>query len=90
MTPEAPFASRITVSLVDMQPSESVRSKVTRVAVAQRAGRPGRAVRSASVVEHDEHRGQRRGQHARALRHAADRPAGLEVVAACLRPCRWS
>ncbi len=49
VTPEAPDASRSTVSLVDMQPSESTRSKVTRVA-ARRASSSSSAVATASVV----------------------------------------
>src|SRR5665811_745692 len=48
-TPLAPEASRITVSFVDMQPSESIRSKV--VAVAERSAAPASsAVTTASVV----------------------------------------
>ena len=64
-----------TVSLVDMQPSESSRSKRD---PGRRRAAPCRA--SAGVDdgvggEHDEHRGQRRREHAGALGHPADRPA---------------
>ena len=45
MIPLAPLAITVTVSLVDMQPSESSRSKLTRVAAAERlveVARPAR------------------------------------------------
>ena len=48
-SPDAPLASSITVSLVDMQPSESVRSKVNDVAVV-RALASSSAATTASVV----------------------------------------
>jgi hypothetical protein len=48
-TPDAPDASSATVSFVDMHPSESTRSNVTRVA-ARRAASASPAVQSASVV----------------------------------------
>ena len=49
LTPDAPLAISSTVSLVDMQPSVSSRSKVT--AVAERSAlSSSSAVRSASVV----------------------------------------
>src|SRR5450830_1010885 len=48
-TPLAPEASRITVSFVDMQPSESIRSKVEAVA-ARSAASASSAVTTASVV----------------------------------------
>ena len=73
--PEAPLASRATVSLVDMQPSESSRSKVTRVA-ARRAWSRSPAVGDGVGGEDDEHGGQLRREHAGALGHPADRPAG--------------
>ena len=47
--PLAPLASTVTVSLVDMQPSESSRSKLTRVA-ARRASSSSAAGTTASVV----------------------------------------
>ena len=47
--PLAPLASTVTVSLVDMQPSESSRSKVTRVAARSAASRSA-AGTTASVV----------------------------------------
>ena len=49
VVPEAPLHSSVTVSLVDMQPSESSRSKLTRVA-ARRARSAVAASTSASVV----------------------------------------
>ena len=49
MIPLAPDESSRTVSLVDMQPSESIRSKVTRVAARRAASRVG-APTTASVV----------------------------------------
>ncbi len=49
VTPLAPLASTVTVSLVDMQPSESSRSKLTRVA-ARRAASSWSAGTTASVV----------------------------------------
>ena len=76
-----PEASSTTVSLVDMQPSESARSKVTRV-----ASRRTTSSSSAGTVgvrgEDHQHGGQARGQHAGALGHAADG----EVFRR--RPCR--
>ncbi len=48
--PDAPLASSSTVSLVDMQPSESTRSKVTRGGGPQRARRSAAASTTASVV----------------------------------------
>ena len=72
-TPEAPEASSTTVSLVDMHPSESTRSKVSR---SPRAGRRrGRRGGDGIRRDDDEHRRERRGEHAGALGHAADRPA---------------
>ena len=71
MTPLAPVASTSTVSLVDRQPSESTRSKLTPVAafsaVCSTAGVDDRV-----GGEDDEHRGQARREHAGALGHAAD------------------
>ena len=54
VTPDAPLASSSTVSLVDMQPSESIRSKVTRGRGAQRR------------VERRRRRRRIGGEHARA------------------------
>ena len=53
--PEAPLASTVTVSLVDMQPSESSRSKLTRVAARSAvsrsaAGTTASVVRTTSIV----------------------------------------
>ena len=69
----APEASSSTVSLVEQLPSTSRRSKV--IAVARRSAR----VRASGVGDgvggdDAQHGGQRRREHARALRHAADRP----------------
>ena len=82
-TPEAPLASSSTVSLVDMQPSVSSRSNV----VAHRAAQRGVQLAGRQVGvggEHDQHGGQRRGQHGGALGHAADRrsrcPATAQVL----------
>ena len=58
-----------------MQPSESSRSKVTRVGGAQRRVEVG-GVDVGVGGEDDEHGGERRGEHAGALGHPADRPAG--------------
>ena len=55
-----------------MQPSESTRSKVTRVAAAQRRVAASPASATASVVSTHQHGGQPRGEHAGALGHAAD------------------
>ncbi len=49
MVPEAPEASASTVSFVDMQPSESIRSKVSAVAFCRQVCRSGADI-SASVV----------------------------------------
>ena len=72
--PLAPLAISVTVSLVDMQPSESSRSN-------DDAGRcPQRAVGDRRVDdgvggEDDQHGRQLRREHAGALGHPADRPA---------------
>ncbi len=74
-TAAAPLASSSTVSLVDMQPSVSSRSKV----VLHRLPQRGVQLRGAQIGvggEHDQHGGQRRRQHGRALGHAAHRVAG--------------
>ena len=73
-TPQAPLAISSTVSLVDMQPSESIRSKVVAVAARSAASQRGR-VDDGVGGEHDEHGRQRRREHAGALGHAADDPA---------------
>ena len=73
-TPEAPEASSSTVSLVDWQPSESIRSKV--VAVAARStpsSVPG--CHDGVRGDDDQHGGQGGREHAGALGHAADGPA---------------
>ena len=69
-TPDAPLASSNTVSLVDMQPSESMRSKVRPWPCA--GPRRPAAVDDRVGGDDDEHGGQRRGEHAGALGHAAD------------------
>ena len=89
-TPEAPLASSSTVSLVDMQPSESIRSKVSRVASRSAAS---------SVVGAGDRVG---GEHARAWWPApgASMPAPL-AIPPTVQPspvdhrglrhgCRWS
>ncbi len=73
--PLEPLAITVTVSLVDMQPSESRRSKLTRVAARSAASRSARR-RDGVGGEDDEHRGQLGREHAGALGHAADAPAG--------------
>ena len=80
---EAPLASSSTVSLVDMQPSASIRSKVTRTAARSAASRAV-VVGDGVGGDHDEHGGHRRGEHARALGDPADRPAAASASAACL------
>ena len=72
--PLAPLASRVTVSLVDMQPSESSRSNETRVArlrarSATSGGTAASVVSTTSMVAG-------RCQHAGALGHATHGPAG--------------
>ena len=71
VTPDAPEASSSTVSLVDMQPSESTRSKVTRVA-ARRASSSSAGVGDGVGGEDDEHGREPGREHARALGHATD------------------
>ncbi len=74
-TPDAPDASSVTWSLVDMQPSESSRSKLTRVAA--REGGIQFCGRNVGVGrDHDQHRREARREHARTLRHAADGVVG--------------
>ena len=83
----APLASSSTVSFVDMQPSVSSRSKV--VPTASRSARVERGRRQFGVGgEHDEHRGQGRGQHRRALAHPADVVAGARAGRRSWQPCR--
>ena len=73
--PLAPLAMTVTVSLVDMQPSESSRSKLTAGRGAQRGVELGG--RDDGVGgDHDEHRRERGREHPGALGHPADRPAG--------------
>ena len=67
--PLAPLASTVTVSLVDMQPSESSRSKLTRVAARSAVSRSS-ALATRVGGEHDEHGGELGGEHAGALGHA--------------------
>ena len=78
------------MSFVDMQPSESSRSKVT--AVAARSARS--AVSSVDVGvggQVDEHGRQRGRQHARALGHPADGVARLRLDGRLLASrCPWS
>ena len=62
------------MSLVDMQPSESIRSKVVAVAARSTASRRG-GVDDRVGRDDDEHRREGRGEHAGSLGHAADRPA---------------
>ena len=57
-----------------MQPSESSRSKLTRVA-ARSAASSCCGVEHGVGRDHDEHRGEPGREHPGALRHAADRPA---------------
>ena len=70
--PDAPLASSETWSLVDMQPSESRRSKRDAGRGAQRlierGAREGRIGR-----DDDQHRGEAGREHSGALGHAADR-----------------
>ncbi len=74
-TPVAPLASSSTVSLVDMQPSVSSRSKVP--ATADRSAASSSAGGQIRVGgQHAQHGGQRRRDHARALGHAPDGPGG--------------
>jgi hypothetical protein len=77
VTPEAPEAMSSTVSLVDMQPSESMRSKVTAWPPAGRVEVVRDVVAGDDGIggDDDEHRRERRGEHAGALGHATDRPA---------------
>ena len=72
--PDAPLASSETWSFVDMQPSLSSRSKLTRVA-ARRARVELVGVEDGVRRDHDEHRREAGRQHPGALRHAADAPA---------------
>ena len=74
VTPLAPLAMIVTVSLVDMQPSESSRSKLVRGRGAQRGVELGGGDDGVGG-EYDEHGRQLRRQHAGALGHPADRPA---------------
>ena len=73
--PLAPLAMTVTVSLVDMQPSESRRSKLTRVA-ARRAASRSAAGTTASVVRTTSIVASCGREHPRTLGHPADRPAG--------------
>ena len=88
-TPLAPDAISTTASLVDMQPSESSRSKVTRRRRTQRLVGVGCIDVGVSRQE-DQHRGQSGREHAGALGHPADRPAvALDHRRLGVR-CRWS
>ena len=79
----------MTVSLVDMQPSESSRSKLTRVAARSAVSRSAAGDHGVGG-EHDEHGGQLRREHAGALGHPADRPAGALDDDLLADRCRWS
>ena len=89
VTPDAPLAMSSTVSLVDMQPSASMRSKVDAARGPQRSVERGRSTIGVGG-DHAEHGGQARGEHAGALGHAADGPAVRDGRAATAWPrCRW-
>ena len=83
VTPEAPLASSITVSLVDMQPSRVHPVEGDPAGLAQLTRS---AVRLDDRVggEHHQHGGQARGEHAGALGHAADRSSPRRRRPACL------
>ena len=72
--PDAPLLSSSTVSLVDMQPSLSTRSKLTLVASASWS-RSGARVDHGVGGDHHQHRGQAGCEHRRPLGHAAHGPA---------------
>ena len=75
-TPLAPLASSSTVSLVDMQPSLSIRSSVWRVGLAQR-GVESRRVGHGIGREDAEHGREPGSEHAGTLDHPADGEPGI-------------
>ena len=75
--PARPEASTITVSFVDVQPSLTNRLKLRSTACLERGLERGR-LRRGIGREHRQHRGHVRGQHRRALGHAADAERGAD------------
>ena len=77
------------MSLVDWQPSESIRSNVSGRGGAQHAVELAGGDDGVGGDD-DEHRGERGREHARALGHAADRPAVALGDGHLVRRCRSS
>ena len=87
--PLAPLASTVTVSLVDMQPSESSRSKLTRVAARSAVSRSS-ADATASVVRTTSIVASWGASIPAPLAMPADRPAGAVDDDLLGAPSRWS
>ena len=86
--PARPEASRSTVSFVDVQPSTDIALKLS--ATPARSDCWSRAGIDVGVGgEHGEHRGHVRGEHRRALGHAADDEAGTRGRRSPCGRCRW-